>query len=70
VSSDRPCAGTSGIDRSVDIPANAKPKGNHRPCTAEEVSECLRIYPASVPRTWTVKLYAQPTLFVGRKRLL
>ena len=68
VSSDRPCAGTPGIDRSVDIPTNAKPKGNHRPRATEKVSERLRLYPASIPWAWAVELYARSTLLVDRKR--
>ena len=68
VSSDRPCTGTSGIDRLVDIPANAKPKGDHRLHATEKVSERLRLYPASIPWAWAVELYARSILLVGSER--
>jgi len=68
VSSDRPCTGISGIDRSVDIPANAKPKGDHRLHATEKFSERLRFYPASIPWAWAVELYARSTLLVGSER--
>lgn len=50
------------VDRLVDIPANAQPKGNNYSRTAEEVPKRLRFYFASIPRAWTVELYARKAL--------
>ena len=55
------------VECSVDIPADAEPKGNHCLSAAEEVPKRLRLYLASVPWTWVVELYATTTnlLFPG-----
>ena len=54
--------GALGVYRPADIPANAKPKGNHRLCGAEEVPKFLWLYLAFIPRTRIVELYAQRAL--------
>lgn len=56
----------SGTDRQVDIPANAKSKGNYCTRATEEVPKRLRLYIASIPWTWVVELYARRALHVGR----
>lgn len=55
------CPGATSTEHSVDIPADAKPKGNYCSCTAEEVPKRLRLYPAAISWTWIVKLYAWQT---------